>query len=168
LAIDGEAHKGQAVGLTIGYTIRLGSRACVAEFLAAARREARARAWKLARTPRGTFEALPHGKCEPVRLDFSRSLTTDESVKTSDAPARVHVQIVEFLRALEPLARSMDVIDECEYWDTGDRERLRRHRAGFDAAFGRARGKAKGRSVKLTLGSLVIRPSPEGEEVQRR
>lgn len=132
-------HRGTVapMGLTIAYTLRLARRDQIPDFLKAARAEARQLGWKArpARAGAAVFEALPHPKCEPVRLDFSASLTTDEVVKTSFAPFKTHVEVVTFLRALQPLAKSLKVDDECEFWETGDRALLKKHRAGFERAF---------------------------------
>lgn len=125
------------MGLTIAYTLRLARRDQITEFLKAARAEARRLGWKAqpARAGAAVFEVLPHPKCEPVRFDFSKSLTADEIVKTSFAPLKAHVEVVAFLRALEPLAKSLKVDDECEFWETGDRALLKKHRAGFERVF---------------------------------
>ncbi len=104
------------------------------------------------------FEAVPHEECEPVRLDFARSLACEWSVKTSGAPMRTHIEVAGFLRALEPMAKSMEVEDECEFWETGDRALLKKHRDEFSRAMKAWRGeKVEGPPITFTLGAGVVR-----------
>lgn len=146
------------MGLTISYTATLGRRTDIAPFLAAARKEAKARGWPVPRAEAGSqvLEILPHPKCEPVIFDFSESLTCEHFVKTSFAPLRTHIQVVEFLRAVQPLLKSLTVEDECEYWETGDRKLLKQHRDGFDRAIGR-----KPSTGTVFLGALTVNSSGE-------
>jgi hypothetical protein len=152
------------MGLGLNYTIRLASRAKVEPFLAAARKEGLRRRWKKPRAGAPyVLELFPHPRCEPVLLDFSGSLCCDCYVKSGFAPMRTHVQLVEFLRALRPLAKSMKVEDEFGYWETGDPEVLKRHRRRFDAAWGKVKSRRppKKRSVIVTTGprgAVVLRP----------
>lgn len=159
------------MGLTISYTVRLASRKSIPAFLAAAASEGRRRKWKVQRGAKdaATLEMLPHAKCDPVRLDFTDSLTCEEFVKTSFAPLRTHVQIVEFLKVIQPLAKSLHVEDECEYWETGDEVLLNRHRGGFDRAFGRvsAEGKGGDKPVKFTLGAVVVSAASKPRRAKR-
>ena len=67
-------------------------------------------------------------------------------MKTSFAPMKAHMEVVEFLRFLEQLCKSLSVDDECEYWETGDKEVLKGHRSAFDRAYGRGQ-RAMGKSA---------------------
>lgn len=154
------------MAITIFYKIRLAKSADVDPFLAAAASEAKKRKWKvsqIASEPRGSgqsvtsvsgIEITPHAKCESIRFEFSKKLACDELVKTGHAPLKTHIAVVEFLRALKPLAKSMKVEDEGEYWATGDEAALKRHRDGFDEAFGR-KPLQHGRELIITLGAMV-------------
>lgn len=147
------------MGLTISYTATLNRRTAIAPFLAAARKEAKALGWPVPRAKAGSqvLEVYPHPESEPVIFDFSKSLTCEHFVKTSFAPLRTHIQVVEFLRSLQPLLKSLTVEDECEYWDTGDRKLLKQHRDGFDSAIGR---KPSTGTVFL-MGALTVNSSGE-------
>lgn len=71
----------------------------------------------------GPFRGIvirPHRKCELVRLDFDRSYELAASTKTQFAPFGIHVQIVELLRAIEPLMANLEVTDESGLWETGE------------------------------------------------
>jgi hypothetical protein len=69
----------------------------------------------------------PHPNCDPLRLEFDSDLYIQEYCKTQFAPSRVHMEIVELLRILQPEFRSLSVLDEGEYWDTADESRLESH-----------------------------------------
>jgi len=104
------------------------------------------------------FEAMPHEKCEPELLDFTRSLTCEGFVNTSGAPMRTHIEVVGSMRALEPLAKSMEVEDEGEHWETGDRALLKQRREGFAPAMKAGRGeKVEGPPITFTLGAEAVR-----------
>lgn len=147
------------MGLTISYDIRLAARKAVPAFLAAARAEARKRRWTIPRKQPGhsSLELVPHKQCESVRLDFSRSLRCEEFVKTSSAPLKTHVQVVEFLRAMTPYAKSLRVEDECEYWETADKKLLKKHRDDFGRAMGTKASKASDKPITFTFGAVVVR-----------
>ena len=158
------------MAITIFYMIRLAKSADVAPFLTAAKSEAKRRKWnvvpiaggpKHAKSASSGIEILPHAKCEPIRLEFSRSLTCNAFVKTGYAPLKTHMAVVEFLRAIKPLAKSFKVEDEGEYWETGDAALLNRHRDGFDEAFGKKPIKP-GSEIVFTLGALVGVTTPGG------
>lgn len=65
--------------------------------------------------------------CEPVRLEFDKDFYIQEYVKTQFAGTAVHVEVVSLLRAIEPFFADLHVTDEGEYWESGDRPRLKRH-----------------------------------------
>lgn len=72
----------------------------------------------------GPFRGMvirPHGRCEPVRLDFDTSNDmTPAFTKTQFAPFHVHEDIVALLHAIEPYFDELVVADESGLWDTGD------------------------------------------------
>ena len=74
------------------------------------------------------LEIHPHVDSEPFRLEFDRDLYVQEYCKTQFAPIEVHVQVVELLNLLRPLFEKLEVIDEGEYFETGDLALLTRHR----------------------------------------
>jgi len=74
----------------------------------------------------------PHENSEPLRLEFDSDLYLQEYCKTQFAPCDVHIEIIELLRQLEPEFALFLLDDEGEYWPSGDRAVLERHR---DACF---------------------------------
>src|SRR5688572_7141155 len=45
---------------------------------------------------------FPHESSEPVFLEFDGEYRVQGSTKTQFAPARVHIQVIELLRAIQP------------------------------------------------------------------
>lgn len=66
----------------------------------------------------------PHPDCEPFRLEFDGNLYIQEYSKTQFAGAAVHARLIDLLRRLQPYFRHLEVLDEGEYWHTGDLEHL--------------------------------------------
>jgi hypothetical protein len=100
---------------------------------------------------------FPHADCEPVRLEFDRDLYIQEYTKTQFAGPEIHVAVVVLLRALQPLFEKLDVIDESEYWETGDAQNLRATMKRCDEAIAdefAKRPKAQ-RKVKLPSGRII-------------
>jgi len=64
-----------------------------------------------------------------VRLEFDEDLYVQEYTKTQFAGPEIHIAVVTLLRTLEPLFEKLGVIDESEYWETGDAQNLQ---AQFD------------------------------------
>jgi hypothetical protein len=75
--------------------------------------------------------AKPHGKCEPVRLDFSPALELSGFTKTGHAPFRIHCLVVAMLRRIAPYMAEFTVVDETGLWESGD---LGAARARFDGS----------------------------------
>ncbi len=74
----------------------------------------------------------PHDNCEPFLLEFDRNLYIQEYTKTQFAPAEVHAKIVAFLHHIESLFEVLDVVDEAEYYETGDLVLLEKHLKACD------------------------------------
>jgi len=69
----------------------------------------------------------PHEDCEPVRLEFDRTLYIQEYTKTQFAGAQIHVEVLELLTVIKPFFFTFKVEDEGEYWETGDLQLLSEH-----------------------------------------
>ena len=98
-----------------------------------------------------------HPMCEPVHIQFGTDLVMRDFVKTQFAGADVHVKVIELLKQLKPLLVSLEVLDEGEYWDTGDKGRLKAQIAEVSAmmaAIRKSHPKAKG-PVKIGSGRIV-------------
>ena len=67
----------------------------------------------------------PHEGAETLRLIFNNELCLDSFIKTQFAPIQTHVDVVDFLRSIEPLFENFKVMDEGEYYETNDIELLR-------------------------------------------
>ena len=99
----------------------------------------------------------PHEMSEPVNLVFGPSLIHKNFVKTQFAGPRVHAQIVDMLRKLSPLLRSIEVIDEADYWESGNSRDMEAAFASVDAqieAIKRDRRDVHG-PVKLSDGRIL-------------
>jgi hypothetical protein len=77
--------------------------------------------------PTKGIAVLPHENSEPFRLEFDRDLYIQDYTKTQFAPIKVHIEIVELLRKLQPYFKHLDVIDEGEFFDTEDQDILANH-----------------------------------------
>lgn len=69
----------------------------------------------------------PHENAEPFRLEFDKDLFVQEYTKTQFAPVEVHIAIVELLRLIQPYFTHLEIFDEGEFFETGDRETLEHH-----------------------------------------
>jgi hypothetical protein len=127
-----QAHEFQ-MGITIHYAGRLRKASDLEEFLAQAEELAEKRQWHFERlhdSPehRATgFVSYPHQDCEPLRLEFDHRGRLSGWVKTQFAGPATHIEVVEFLRQLQPLLGKFGVRDEGEYWGTRNEETLRWH-----------------------------------------
>lgn len=144
------------MGVTIWYNLRLKSDADIEPFLAAAKLEARGLGWRVRRTNAGSqiFAASPHSRCEDVCMDFSEGTEIEHFVKTAFAPIDTHIQVVSFLRKLEPLAASLEVDDEGEYWQTGDIKILEKHRGEFETALSSFEDTGEHQPTVFTCGGI--------------
>jgi hypothetical protein len=79
-------------------------------------------------------QLMPHKDSEPLILEFDDQLVVQEYCKTQFAPIATHMDIVRFLRAIEPQFEWFDVFDEGGYWETGDAEVLRKAFSDFEKA----------------------------------
>jgi len=59
-----------------------------------------------------------------VRFEFDLDLYVQEFTKTQFAGVQTHVKVLELLKALNPFFRYLKVVDEGEYWETGNLQGL--------------------------------------------
>lgn len=82
--------------------------------------------------PTRGLEIWPHEHAEPVRLEFDKDLYVQELTKTQFAPIEIHIEIIQLLKELASQFRTIGIVDEGEYFETGSREVLELH---FDRFF---------------------------------
>ena len=143
------------MGVTIHYAGRLRDQAAYRQLMAVAETFAAQQGWKVAPGREGTTRGLiiqPHESSEPVWLEFDGELHVQASTKTQFAPTRIHIEIIELLRAIQPFFLELKVYDEGDYWETGDPARLQSRLDVLNAAMGvleRALGGRSGKSGPL-------------------
>jgi len=69
----------------------------------------------------------PHENSDPLRLEFDKDLYVQEYIKTQFAPTECHIAITTLLRNLTPFFENLEVIDEAEYFETGNKAQLQHH-----------------------------------------
>lgn len=69
----------------------------------------------------------PHENAEPIRLEFDRDNFCQDYCKTQFAPTDVHVKLIELLLSIKPFFADLAVIDEGEYYESGNIDQLQRH-----------------------------------------
>jgi len=62
----------------------------------------------------------PGERAEALIFDFDDDGFIQWFCKTQFAEIEVHIRIIQLLRLMEPYFEELDVMDEGEYWDTGD------------------------------------------------
>ena len=70
------------------------------------------------------IKILPSENCEPLWLEFDENLIIQDFCKTQFARGMVHIQIVTLLDLVSNCFDNLSVIDEGEYWETRNAERL--------------------------------------------
>lgn len=80
---------------------------------------------------------VPHPESEPIFLEFDNKLYMQSFTKTQFAPIEVHVAVAEFLRAISRHFLRFQVVDEAEYYDTGDTSLLESYRKQISDAIAR-------------------------------
>jgi hypothetical protein len=94
---------------------------------------------------------FPHEDCEPVRLQFDSDLYVQEYTKTQFAGPEIHIAVVTLLRSLEPLFEQLEIVDEGEYWDGSDAQRLRSLIDGCNEAIAEELAKNPNAKYKVKL-----------------
>ena len=83
---------------------------------------------------------LPHVESEAVRFIFDKDWYMQEFTKTQSCPVSVHVEVVELLRSVQDLFDDFKVIDEGEYWETGNTDLLERKQSFLGDQIERLKG----------------------------
>jgi len=103
------------MGVTIAYEGSVRDAVARGIVLETARSFARTRDWAVDNTPLGVV-ITPHQKSEPVVIEFDK-LSISGSTKTQFAGARVHWQVVELFKALQPAFVTLEIDDDASAWD---------------------------------------------------
>jgi len=80
----------------------------------------------------------PHINSDPLVLEFDRDYYIQEYCKTQFAIVSTHIEVVEFLRDIEPHFQALHVVDEGEFWETSDIKVLEQKFEDFFNAFEKA------------------------------
>lgn len=70
------------------------------------------------------FVLRPHRDTEPLSILIGDDRYLCHSCKTQFAPPEAHIDIVAFLRDIQPYFEGFEARDEGGYWETGDRDEL--------------------------------------------
>jgi hypothetical protein len=162
------------MGLTIHYQGQLLSEAALEEFVGVATAYAGARGWaahpvktgrkvltrmlqpedpeaaeyeEIYEGPVRGIYLLPDAQCEPLTFEFDRDLFMQDWCKTQFAGAGVHAEIVGLFREVEGLFEMLDVMDEAEFWELGDRGALEEAFREASAAIAEAAAETPGAAV---------------------
>jgi hypothetical protein len=76
----------------------------------------------------------PHEKSDSLILEFDSELYIQQFCKTQFAGIPTHIEVIEFLREIEPFFADFQVIDEGDYWNTNSIQRLEQKFADYNKA----------------------------------
>lgn len=74
--------------------------------------------------PTKGIKIQPDESSDPLWLEFDKDNYIQEYCKTQFAGIDTHLQIISLLKEIQPHFIDLQVTDEGEYWETGDRELL--------------------------------------------
>jgi hypothetical protein len=96
---------------------------------------------------------FPDQRAEPAEFLFGEDLFTQSYCKTQLAGVPTHVALIELLHAIASEFANLDVIDEGEYWESNDMERLSSLICGCDDALAQLQRENPDASVEVRLES---------------
>jgi len=80
----------------------------------------------------------PHENSDPLVLEFDKDFYIQEYCKTQFAGISTHIEVVQFLREIEPHFENLVIVDEGEFWETNDIKVLEQKFEDFFNAFEKA------------------------------
>ena len=80
----------------------------------------------------------PHENSDPLVLEFDKDFYIQEYCKTQFAGISTHIEVVQFLREIEPHFENFVIVDEGEFWETNDIKVLEQKFEDFFNAFEKA------------------------------
>jgi hypothetical protein len=69
----------------------------------------------------------PNPNSDPLWIEFDKDFYIQEYCKTQFVDKRIHIKIIELLQSIEPYFNHLIVVDEGEYWDSGNPKLLQQH-----------------------------------------
>lgn len=81
-------------------------------------------------------ELQPRENTDRLRLEFDENLYVQEYIKAQFAGPDVHLQVVAFLKDIEPCFDELIVMDEGEFWESADKQRLIELNGRMQSCFG--------------------------------
>lgn len=110
-------------GVTIHYSGSVESAANARAIVDLAEKYAKNQGWKTKKVKEGIV-FYPHPWCEPLNFAFENNKMKADFVKTQFAGAEVHKTIIELFREIRSMMSQLEIIDEGEYWETGNVQKL--------------------------------------------
>lgn len=112
--------------------------------------------WNYAGTTFG-LELSPNENADPLRFEFDKDFYIQEFIKTQFAGSDLHIEVIVLFRLIEPYFEKLDVVDEGEFWETGEVSRLVEHIENCNKALQDMLAKhPKGKGpVRLASGRIV-------------
>lgn len=80
----------------------------------------------------------PHENSDPLVLEFDRDLYIQEYCKTQFSGVSTHIEVIQFLREIEPHFDNLVIVDEGEFWESNDIKVLEQKFDDFFNAFDKA------------------------------
>ena len=77
----------------------------------------------------------PHEECERLNIEFDKDLYMQDRCKTQFAGAETHIGIIELFRQLELHFDKFILVDEGEYYETGEFKHLDHHIETFNERY---------------------------------
>lgn len=102
------------------------------------------------------IQIQPHETSEPLFLEFDTDLYIQEYCKTQFAGITTHIEIIQFLREIEPHFEKLTVFDEGDFWDTNDIQVLEQKFEDFFVAFDQARQENPKLKGPFMVGDRII------------
>lgn len=66
----------------------------------------------------------PHPNTDPFNFEIDEDLYIQEYCKTQFAPVGIHIEIISLLKSLENEFETLSIVDEGEYFESGNIDRL--------------------------------------------
>ena len=85
---------------------------------------AKSNGWKYTRSVKG-ITVIPSENCDPLNLEFDENLHIDDFCKTQFAGMDIHIKILELLKKIRKNFNIMEIYDESEFLENGDKKLLK-------------------------------------------
>lgn len=102
------------------------------------------------------IQIQPHENTDPIVLEFDKDLYIQEYCKTQFEGIATHIEIIGFLKDIEPHFESLEVIDEGEFWETNNVELLEEHFENCFTAIDNAKEENPNLNGPYRIGDRII------------